>query len=89
MFRNTKIEYLGFWVTQKGAKTINIKIEAITKIKPPTSQKKVHQFIGVANYFRDMCPKRLHTLAILPKITANKRNFKCTKIKQDYFDKIK
>ena len=32
---------------------------------------------------------RLHTLAPLPKITASKRKFQSTKIKQDSFNKIK
>ena len=57
-------------------------------MKRPIYPKKVQQFIGVANYFHNMCPKRLHTLAILPKITANKTKFQWTKIKQDYFNKI-
>ena len=35
----TEMEYLGFWVTRNGKKTINKKIEAITNMKPPTYQK--------------------------------------------------
>ena len=38
-FGQTKKEYLGFWVTRDGIKPINIKIEAITNMKPPTSRK--------------------------------------------------
>ena len=83
------MESLWFWVTRNGAKTMNIKIEAITKMKRPISPKTVQQFISVANYYRDMWPNKLHRLAPLPKITANKRKFQWTKIKQDYFDKIK
>ena len=45
----TEMEYLGFWVTRNGVKTINRKIEAITNIAPPTSQKEVRKFIGVIN----------------------------------------
>ena len=33
--------------------------------------------------------RRSHTLAPLTKITFIKRNFKCMKVEQDYFDKIK
>ena len=52
------MEYLGFWVTQNGVKKKNRKIEAITKMKPPTPQKEVRQFIGVVNCYRDLWPKR-------------------------------
>ena len=37
LFRQTKMEFLGFWVTHNGSKHINRKIEAITNMKPPTS----------------------------------------------------
>ena len=43
------MEYLGFWVTLNGVKPINIKIEAMTNMELPTSQKEVRQFIGVVN----------------------------------------
>ena len=37
IFRQTEIEYLGLWITHDGFKPINIKIESITNMKPPTS----------------------------------------------------
>ena len=37
--KKTEMEYLGLWVTRDGINTINIKIDAITNMKPPTSQK--------------------------------------------------
>ena len=36
----TEMEYLWFWVTGNGVKTINKKIEEITNMKPPTSKNK-------------------------------------------------
>ena len=44
--------------------------------------------MGVVSYYRDMFPRRSHTLAPLTKITSNKRKFKWTKVGQDAFDKI-
>ena len=38
-FGKTEMEYLCFWVTHDGVKPMNIKIELITNMKPPTSQK--------------------------------------------------
>ena len=48
------MEYLGLWVTRDGIKPINIKIESITNMAPPTSRTRVRYFIGVINYDRDM-----------------------------------
>ena len=69
------MEYLGFWVTRDGFKRINRKIEAIPNMSPPTSQKEVKQFIGVVNDYRNMWPRRSHTLTPLTKITPNERKF--------------
>ena len=41
---------------------------------PPTSRKGVINFIGVINYYRDMWPRRSHTLAPLTKITSIIKN---------------
>ena len=35
----TEMEYLGFWVTQKGIRPINKKIEAIVNMTPPKNEK--------------------------------------------------
>ena len=40
-FRQNKIEYLVLWVTYHGVKHININIEAIKNMAPPTFQKEV------------------------------------------------
>ena len=39
LFSQTKMEYLGFWVTHNGVKPISKNIEATTNMNPPTSQK--------------------------------------------------
>ena len=41
LFVQTKMEYLGLWVTHDGVKPINRKIEAITNMKPSTYRKEV------------------------------------------------
>ena len=83
------MEYLGFWVTHDVVKPINKNIEAITNMNPPTSQKEVRQFIGVVNYYRNMWPRRSHTLESLNRITSDKIKFKWIKVEQDAFEKIK
>ena len=82
------MEYLRFCVTYDGAKPIHRNIEAINNIKPPTFQKGVQQFIGVLNYYHDMCPTQSHMLEALTRITPNKRNFRWTKIEQFAFNEF-
>ena len=83
------MEYLGLWENRDGVKRMNKKIEAIPNMVPPTSQKKVRQFIGVINYYRNMWPRRSHMLALLTKLTSIKSKFKWMEFEQDDFDKIK
>ena len=83
------MEYLGVWVTRDGIKPINIKIEKITNMKPPTCQKEVQNFIGVINYYCNMWLRRSHTLLPLTKLMFIKRNFKFTQVEQYAFNKIK
>ena len=83
------MEYLGFWVTRDGVKTIHKKIQEIKNIKPPTYQKELRQFIYVAiyyHYIRIRCP---YTLGRLTDITYIKMKLKWTKIEEDAFDEIK
>ena len=47
----------------KWRKTNTKKIEAITNMKPPTYQKEVQKFIGVVNYYQDLCLRKTHMLA--------------------------
>ena len=70
------MESLAFWVKRDDVKPINKNIEAITNMVPPTSQKKVRNFIGVINYYRYMCPKRSNILAPLTKLTSIKKKCK-------------
>ena len=82
------MEYLRFWLTNDGVKPTNEKVEAITNMKPYTSQKEVCQLIGVVNYYRNLWAKHPHMLAPLTRIEYNKVKFKWTKIEQDAFDGI-
>ena len=58
-------------------------------MEAPTSWKEVRNFIGVINYYRNILPRRSHSLAPLNKLTSIKRNFKWTQVEQDDFDEIK
>jgi Reverse transcriptase (RNA-dependent DNA polymerase) len=53
-FLAEQIEYLGYWITRKGIQQVQSKVEAILKIKDPTTRKEPRHFIGIVNYYRDM-----------------------------------
>ena len=84
------MEFLDFWVTRDGIKSIFRRIETLQNMKPTTSQqKKLRRFIYVVSYYRDMWEIRSHMLAALTNIMPNKVKFKWTKNEQNSFGEIK
>ena len=47
---------------------------------PQTSRKEVCKFIGLVNYYRNMCIRLSHTLAPLTKLMSIKVKLKCTEV---------
>ena len=56
---------------------------------PSTSQKVVRKLIILFKYYHDIWTKRSHMLQPLSRLTPQKVKFKCTDVKQKYFEKIK
>ena len=86
-FGKQELEYLGYWITQKGIQPIPKKINAIHNIAPPTTRKEARRFIGLINYYRDMWPQRAAILAPINALTSEKVPFKWTKECQESFEK--
>ena len=63
-------------MTWTGIRPINNKVEAIVNITPPNNTKKVHAFISIFNYYRDIWARRSHLLHPLTALTPNKVRFK-------------
>ena len=82
-------EYLGYWITRKGIQPVQSKVEAILKIKAPTTRKELRHFIGIVNYYRDMWFRRSELLAPLTSLTSSKVKFEWLPTHQLAFDKIK
>jgi hypothetical protein len=74
-FFTEQIEYLGYWITRKGIQPVQNKVEAILKIKAPTSRKELRQVIGIVNYYRDMWFRRSELLAPLTSLKSNNVKF--------------
>src|SRR5690606_30673125 len=51
-FGATRIEYLGHFISHDGFSTDPTKITAVENWPPPTNQKQLRSFLGLANYYR-------------------------------------
>ena len=54
-FGQPELEYLGFGITREGIMPTPQKVKAIKNIVVPTKKKQLRSFIGLINYFRDIC----------------------------------
>ena len=60
-----KFDYLGHHVTRDGVMPIPKKVEAVQALAVPKTRKKLRQFIGMINFYRDMWQKLSELLAPL------------------------
>ncbi len=72
-------EYLGYILTRGGVKPQPKKVQAILALNPPNNVKELRQFLGIAQYYRDMWAKRSEMLAPLTDLVGECRETKATK----------
>ena len=73
-FGAQKIDYLGYHVTRDGVMPIPKKVKAIQALAVPKTCKKLRQFIGMINFYREMWQKRSELLAPLTALTPKNVN---------------
>src|SRR5687768_7492097 len=88
-FCQAELEYLGYWITRNGIKSVTKKMEAILKLAPPTKRKELRKFIGMVNYYREIWTHRGHLLTPMTALTSEKVKEKWTKEHQKAFDEMK
>ncbi len=71
----TAVTYLGFLITREGIKPQPDEIQGILNMQRPRTQKDVRRFVGMANFYRDLYPKRAETLAPLTDLCGQKTKF--------------
>ena len=56
------IPYLGYVITGEGIKPDLNKMQGIMNLGRPATTTEARAFIGMIQYYRDMCPRRSHIL---------------------------
>ena len=84
-----EINYLGFNLSRRGIKPDPNKIKQILAIDPPSNKNQLRRFIGILNYYKDVCRHRAYILHPLTSMTSNKLPFTWKKEHQDTFIIIK
>ena len=71
-----KMDFLGHEISADGFRVSDEKVKAIKEYPEPTSIKKVRQFSGLANYFRNFIPNYAQTSGHLSKLLRKDSNWK-------------
>ena len=58
----SSLEFLGYYVDEKGIAPLAERVEAIRAFPPPTNIKELQRFLGMVNYYRRNIPKAAHNL---------------------------
>ena len=69
-FMQKEVEYLGYLCCSDGLRTQPKKIEAISRVLPPTNVKQLKRFLGMITFYRDIFKRRSHIMAPLTDLAA-------------------
>eukprot|EP00804_Cyclotella_cryptica_P010824 CCRYP_008760-RA/>CCRYP_008760-RA protein AED:0.09 eAED:0.26 QI:0/0/0/1/0/0/2/0/511 len=69
-FCTIETEYLGYILTRTGIKPQPNKVQVILAITPPKQIKDLHRFLGMVQYYRDLCARRSEMLAPLTSLVV-------------------
>ena len=84
-----KFDYWGYHVTRDGVMPIPKKVEAIQALAVPKTGKQLRQFIGIINFYRDMCQSQSAILTPLTALTSKNVKYDWKDKHQKCFDAIK
>ena len=84
-----EVRWLGHWVSSKGVRLDEAKVNAIQSLTPPTTVKQVQRFLGSLNYYRRFMKQFATIAAPLYDLLKKGKKFEWTKDCQDSFDRLK
>ncbi len=58
----SSVKFLGHMVDETGIKPLPVQVKAIQKFPPPSTVKKLQQFLGMINFYHTFLPKIAATL---------------------------
>ncbi|OWZ14800.1 LOW QUALITY PROTEIN: Pol Polyprotein [Phytophthora megakarya] len=83
------LAYLGYQLTNNGIEALPNKAAAINAIAQPRNRREVRGFVGMANFYGDMIPRRAELLAPLTRLTSPTQTFQWTSTKNEAFETVK
>ncbi|XP_062703621.1 uncharacterized protein K02A2.6-like [Aedes albopictus] len=88
-FRKQQVQYVGHVVDSRGLRPDPAKIEAITKLPPPTDVSGVRSFLGAINYYGKLVPNMRKLRYPLDNLLKADAKFKWTPECQQEFEQFK
>eukprot|EP00795_Rhopilema_esculentum_P017889 gene17889-biopygen2080 len=92
IFGQSHIDFLGHHVSPQGISPLSTRVKAIKDFPPPTSLKKLHEFLGLINFYRRFvpgCAELIQPLTDLLSAKFTKEPFQLTVDSLSAFSEIK
>ncbi|GFX18045.1 retrovirus-related Pol polyprotein from transposon opus [Trichonephila clavipes] len=79
VFGVSKIDFLGFHLSEEGMQPLPDKVKCITEFPKPSTLTQLRRFLGLFNFYRCFIPKAAHLLAPLIQFLEGHKNKKRTR----------
>lgn len=89
IFGVSNMEFLGYKISKKGVKPLKSKIEAISKMRPPTNIKELQIFLGGINFYARFIKNRAKIAEPLHRLLDNKTTWKWEEKEERAFQALK
>ena len=80
VFARESVVFLGHEVSKNGLRPLQDKVEAVTKMQPPSTLTELRRFLGSINYYRSFLSEAAAVLAPLNKLLEGPRRAKNSKL---------
>ena len=85
----TRVKFRGHIIEKNTITPLNSRIDAIQKLQPPTTKKKIQEFLGMLNFLNKYVYKMQLDLSPFHNILRQQINFEWTTEDQTLFEEIK